>query len=197
MAGAVAFAIVTVDLLVLDPVETVMPDLLRLYRDAGPVSASCLLVAGGWATGAWLLMRLTVDALLPLDALARRGLVVAAFAATLGGLFLSSAIPMFFLSFGQYSVGEDRGYAPAGGTLGTVSSACLWAGVVLISAGALVAVLALMARGLNRQRSSGYVALPASVVLVRHGPSRLLITAVDPACPVGHGHLVLRSGCAK
>ncbi len=148
--GAAAFAIVTVSLLVLEPAETVTPDLLRLYRDAGPVSVSWLLMAGGWATGAWLLMRLTVDALLPPDALpAGRGLAAAGLAATLGGLLLSSVVPMFLVGFGQYTVAEDRGYAPAGGTLGTVSSASLWAGVALISAGAVGAALALVARGLK------------------------------------------------
>lgn len=152
--GATDFAIATVDLLVVDPAETVTPDVLRLYRDADPVSASWFLVAGGWATGAWLLMKLAVDALLPSDALpARRGLVVAGLAATLGGRLLSSVVPMFFVGFGQYSVAEDRGYAPSSGTLGTVCSACHWARVDLIAAAALVAALALMARGLNMHRN--------------------------------------------
>lgn len=148
--GAGVFAVAAVDLLILDAAETVTPDLLRLYRDAGPVSASWLLVAGGWATGAWLLLRLTVDALLPPDALpARLGLALGAYAATLGGLLMSTAVPMFFVGFGQYSVAEDRGYAPGGGTLGTVSSALLWAGVALLAAGALGVAGSLMAKAVG------------------------------------------------
>ena len=143
--GGAVFAGVAVDLLFLDPAQTVTGNVVRLYRDAGPVPvASWVVLACGWAAGAWMLLRVTVDALLPLDAAPdRRRLAVAATLATLGGLILSAAIPMFFVGFGQYSVAEDRGYAPPAGSLGFVSNVVLWTGCVLLLAGAALVVVLL------------------------------------------------------
>lgn len=155
-AGACLIALAVVSLLVLDPAQTVTPDLARLYGEMGFVAIPFFGIALGWVAlvgwGFWRLSQRIVDTTRDQPRLQRWAGRLPLSLLLLGAIPVSSLVPGFFLLIGAYMVAEDGGFAPRSGSLSEVVAVQWWAGFVLMLLGGVGAAGVGAVRTLRRRR---------------------------------------------
>lgn len=147
MVSAAVLALAVVDLLVLDPAQTVTTDLPRLYGAAGWLGVSWVVTTLAWAAAAYWGVHAATGAFARLGPRGLRGL--AASLAVLGGVLWTLWVPMTGTGIGTYSVAQASGFAPAAASAGTLTVALYVAGPSLLLLAGLLALV-------DRARSSRY-----------------------------------------